>query len=232
MDENLVGTSQRLPIADWEIDQFRALPKVELHCHLLGAIPATTVIDLARKHSVDLRGRTETNLYTYFDFLGLVDVLCSVAAVLREHEDFSRVIYELLKLNYERDNIQYSEIFFQPSYHALVGVPYAVVQDGLVDGIAKAESDFGVQARLIAGLNRQLPPHVASLVVESMLAKRSEYVIGIGLEDYEPYWRAGELSRCVPFSRFTRLASDGSRWRARSARERRESPERAGLRAD
>jgi len=169
------------------VDAYRPIPKVEMHCHLLGAVAATTVVELGIKHDVPLRTRDPGQLYVYYDFLGLVDILTDVAATLKEEEDFSRIAYEVVKKGYEQDRILYRELFFQPSYHALFGVPYRTVIDGLVDGIQRAEREFDTRARLIAGINRQLPGRVAYYLVEEMIAHSSEYVIGIGLEDYELY---------------------------------------------
>ncbi|MEN3283351.1 MAG: hypothetical protein V7607_4491 [Solirubrobacteraceae bacterium] len=168
-------------------EEYRPLPKVQLHCHILGAVPRDTVIALARKNGTRLADADPADIYLYHDFAGLVEILVNVAEVMREPEDFSRVAFEVLRSGFEHDSIIYSELFFQPMYHALMDVPYDLVVEGLLNGIGRAERELGVQARLIAGINRQLPGAMAVQLVEKIIRNGSEYVAGIGLEDYEPY---------------------------------------------
>jgi adenosine deaminase len=164
---------------------YARLPKVHIHSHLLGMVAPETVLALAAKYGVDLGTDDPSRLYIYYDFGGLVDLLSRVASVMREEADFSRVAYEAVKAGYEEDRVLYSELFVQTTYHLLYGVSYPAIIAGFVDGLRRAERDFGVRARLIAGLNRQLPPEIATHVVREVIAHPSPYMIGIGLEDYE-----------------------------------------------
>ncbi|HZB39547.1 MAG TPA: hypothetical protein VE487_01195, partial [Ilumatobacter sp.] len=78
-------------------DHLRRLPKVELHCHVEGAARASTIADLARKHSVTLPVEDPADLFEFSSlnqFLSIYDVIC---ASLRTADDFRRITYEALE---------------------------------------------------------------------------------------------------------------------------------------
>ena len=61
-------------------DHLRRLPKVELHCHVEGAARASTIADLARKHSVTLPVADPADLFEFTSlnqFLSIYDVICA-----------------------------------------------------------------------------------------------------------------------------------------------------------
>ena len=177
----------KVEISPEDLKFYSRLPKVHIHSHVLGMVAPETVLALAAKYKVNLGTSDPERLYAYYDFGGLVDLLSKIASVIRDEEDFSRVIYEAVKADYEQDRVLYAELFFQTSYHFLFGVRYRTLLVGFVDGLQRAERDFGVRVRLIAGINRQLPPYIATHVVREVVANPSPYVIGIGLEDYEAF---------------------------------------------
>lgn len=170
-----------------EIAFYAQVPKVHLHSHVLGMVPAATVLELAQINGIDLRGHTSESLYHYYDFKRLVGILSDVASVMKTASDFSRVIYEIIEKSYRVENVRYSELFVQTTYHLLYGVAYREMVDGFSDGIRRAEQDFGVRCRLILGLNRQLPGPIASHIVRQAIDYPSPHVIGIGLEDFEGF---------------------------------------------
>ena len=44
------------------LELLRSLPKTDLHCHLDGSLRLATILDLAKKHSVDLPAHDEAGL--------------------------------------------------------------------------------------------------------------------------------------------------------------------------
>lgn len=164
---------------------YSKLPKVHLHTHVLGMVKAETVIDLARANRVDIGVENPAELYTYYDFRVFVDILLKVAAVMRREEDFSRVMYEAIAEDYRSSRVLYAEIFVQSATHLLFGVPYEMVIAGYEDGVRRAEQDFGIEVRLIEGINRTLPPFHALDTVRKLVARKPDRFIGIGLEDFE-----------------------------------------------
>jgi adenosine deaminase len=169
----------------------RSLPKVELHCHLEGAVPAGTFIELADRHGLELPTRDPAHVYDFDSFLVFLDRLYLVCSSMRTAQDFADATYASLAHAVASGNVVYREMFFNPTNH---DTPYTVQVEGIVEGIRAAERDHGIRCRMIAGINRRHSPAVALELVEAMVAHPVDEVIGIGLDDDEdagpPEWFA------------------------------------------
>jgi adenosine deaminase len=108
-----------------------------------------------------------------------------VNSTVIDREDFARMAYESLEDGVTLGNLQYREMFFNPTLHTPRGVAMGTVIDGLVDGCRAAEADFGVRCFLIADVYRQDPPDVARQMVEEVLANRRPELIGLGMDAAE-----------------------------------------------
>ena len=75
-------------------EALRALPKVELHCHVEGTMQPATVRDLARKNGVALPGGDIRDLYRYGSLDEFLSVFWLVQSVLRDRDDWARLGYE------------------------------------------------------------------------------------------------------------------------------------------
>ena len=58
------------------------IPKVDLHCHLVGTLRPKTFAQLAQKHGLDLP-RPAERLYDFTDFYDFLDVLRLAAASMK-----------------------------------------------------------------------------------------------------------------------------------------------------
>ena len=174
-------------VTEKEIQFYAKVPKVHLHSHILGMVPGKTLLELAGKHNVALGKSAPEELYRYYDFKRFVEILSDIASVIRDEEDYSNVIYDCIADAYLKERVLYSELFVQVTYHLIYGSSYEKIISGFSDGIRRAERDFPVKTRLILGLNRQLPAPMATQIVREAIKSPSEYVIGIGLEDFEGF---------------------------------------------
>jgi adenosine deaminase len=163
----------------------RRIPKVELHCHVEGAVRPGTLAELASANDVPLPPGSVDDLYHYEDLEGFLRIYELVCRSLRRREDFERVAYESLEDGVRLGALRYREMFFNPTLHTREGIPYADVVDGLLDGIRAARTDLGVEGRLIPAVYRQDPVDVAERMLEEVLAERRDEVIGIGLDGDE-----------------------------------------------
>ena len=178
----------------------KAIPKVSLHLHLMGSIQATTVVDLARKHGVELPPFEEPeDLYDYPDIYKFLHMYDNSALAVIDREDFQRICYETLT-EAAAHNVRYREMSFNPTTHMAAGVDYESCVDGLIDGINAARADHGIECRLIAAINRMESPELGVAMVETVLEHRRDEVIGIGM-DYaeaefppERFWKAYRMA--------------------------------------
>jgi len=160
----------------------RALPKAELHLHLEGAVSASTVLDLARKHRIDVGGGDPASLFAFDDLASFLRMYALVCDSVRDADDFFRITYEALARVAESGG-HYVEMFFSPAAHA--GISYPVMLDGIIAGMHAAAVDLGVESLLIPAHNRETGPAAGLAFVEMVLAEKRAAVAGIGLDYME-----------------------------------------------
>lgn len=198
-----------------DVDAFlKRLPKVSLHVHLEGSVQAATVVDLANKHGVPLPEYEQPeNLYDYpdiYQFLRMYDVVCHS---VRDREDFHRITYETLQEAAEH-TVRHREMFWSPSAHMEIGIPYETAVDGVIDGIKDAGTDFGIQCFLIADINRMQSPELGLEMVQTVIDHPRDELIGIGM-DYaeaehppEKFWKAFRLAAQHGYHRTAHACED------------------------
>jgi adenosine deaminase len=189
--------------SDAELERIvTGLPKVSLHCHLIGSVQAQTIVDLAGKYGVTLDGgRTAGNLFdhaSYEDLDEFLRVLDIAGSVMRDVEDFHRVTYESLTGGGAAHGVLYREIMLSPPGHP--GVPYRTILDGVTAGMRDAKADHGIESNLIVAINRNDTAAAGVELVEQVIEHRIDEVLGIGL-DYsemigppEKFWKAFRLA--------------------------------------
>jgi adenine deaminase len=168
----------------------RALPKVELHCHLLGAVRRSTFADLARR-APSLHAREAPPsladidaFYTRGDKpVGVLRVLRALErALLATPDDFHRLVYEYLQ-DAAAHHVRHAEFFWNPTGTAHVpGLSYPEVLAAIRRAIADAHADFGIVGRLVPAIDREAPPAAAREMVQWVIDHRVDEVPGIGID--------------------------------------------------
>jgi len=173
---------------------FRALPKVELHCHLLGAVRRETFTDLVRERGAPITADEIAAFYARGSKpIGVLRVLRALERyLLLTPDDFRRITYEYLQ-DAAAETVRHAEFFWNPTATIRdTGLAYGEVQAGILAGIREARTDFGVSALLIPSIDREAEASSAIEMVEMMLAHRDPAVAGIGI-DYRENDRPPEL---------------------------------------
>jgi adenosine deaminase len=175
-------------------DFFQSIPKLELHCHLLGAVRRDTFADLARRAKAPIPADEIEAFYTRGEKpVGVLRVLRALDAwLLRTPEDLQRITREYL-LDADAHNVRYAEFFWNPTGTVrATGMAYADAQAGIVRGIREAEAACGILGRLIAAIDREAEPADAVQVARWMTEHRCDELIGLGI-DYREVDRPPEL---------------------------------------
>lgn len=181
---NVPASPLARPVGEAHRAFFHAMPKVELHCHLLGAIRQETFAVLAERHHAPLSRAEIASFYTRGEKpVGVLHVLRTLERhLLREPEAFARIAYEYLE-DAAADNVRHAEFFWNPTGSmAGAGLPYAAMQDAIVAGMERARRDHGISALLIPSIDREAGGDAAIEMVEAMLAHRHPAVPGIGID--------------------------------------------------
>jgi adenosine deaminase len=163
-----------------------SLPKAELHMHIEGSLEPELMFALARRNRISIPFPSVEALRAAYRFERLQDFLdlyYQGAAVLRTERDFR----DLARAYFDRaaaDAVAHAEIFFDPQTHTTRGVPFGVVMEGLLAGLAEAQASHGVTSKLILCLLRHLPEDEAF----AMLAEAEPWldrIAAVGLDSSE-----------------------------------------------
>lgn len=184
-----------MPNSPLSLEQFvRAIPKVELHCHLFGTVRQDTFRALAAKTNNVVTPEEIDAFYTRGEKpVGVLRVLRALDAhLIVAPADLYCLTYEYLE-DAHGHGVRHAEFFWNPTGTVRVsGIRYEAAQDAIVAAIRDARRDFGVIGRLIPSIDREAPPEEALQVVEWMKEFRAPEVIGIGI-DYRENDRPPEL---------------------------------------
>lgn len=186
------------------------LPKVDLHCHLLGTVQAATFGELARRAGLELPESPETIFASINSFppdpelylntripmpTGLSDIEPEnsyslfkvsewVREVVRTEEDLTRITYEAFEEAHKYGTWHLEMSFDEmPEHFARIG--YERYVEAMAEGIRQAEKAFGMTGRLLAAIDRSRSGEDALAWIQTVTAHPHEYVVGIGLDNLE-----------------------------------------------
>ena len=198
----------------------RAMPKVEIHCHLLGTVRHATFVDLATRNRAPLERAEIDGFYTRGEKpVGVLRVLRALDAhLITRPDDLYRIAREYLEDAFSH-GIRYSEFFWNPTGTVRQSrIPYGAAQAALVGAIRDAETDFGIVARLIPSIDREADPAAAVEMVEWVAAERRPEIIGIGIDYREPehppelFWKAYRAARRAGLKTTAHAGEFGMPW--------------------
>jgi adenosine deaminase len=164
-------------------DFLRRLPKIELHCHLEGSVPAATAVALANRNDVALPTNDPERLYEFGTLEAFLDIYVAVSRAMARPDDFATVVYDSLADAVRTSNLRYREFAFNPTNHP--GVDLADMLSAMTDAAASAESEFGIQTRFIVAINREQPPSVALDLMRQVIDLAHPLIVGVGLDHNE-----------------------------------------------
>ncbi|MCR3752590.1 adenosine deaminase [Lentzea californiensis] len=119
-----------------------ALPKVELHVHLVGSAGLGTVLELARRHpeaGVPTDRAELERFYTFRDFDHFLKVFWAVQSMLKGRADVHTLVVGLAR-ELARQNVRYAEVTVTPHNHLTDGMSGDELLAGLESGRAEASA--------------------------------------------------------------------------------------------
>ncbi|HEX2719295.1 MAG TPA: adenosine deaminase [Gemmatimonadaceae bacterium] len=188
-------------------DLLRRLPKAELHCHLDGSVRPGTMLELAREQGVAMPAATPAALREHMivrdahsleEYLARFDVTLSV---MQTAPALERIAYELA-VDAADEGVRYIEIRYAPVLNVKRGLSLAEVVEAPLRGLARAEREKPIVARLIVCALRNLSPDVSLELARLAVAYRGRGVVGFDLAGGEQgnpasrHLKAFELARC------------------------------------
>lgn len=162
------------------------LPKAELHLHIEGSLEPEQMFAFARRNRVAIPFASVEEVraaYRFGNLQDFLDIYYAGAAVLRTEEDFR----DLATAYFDRaaaDGVVHAEIFFDPQTHTHRGIPFGVVANGLLAGMAEAQAKHGITSGLILCFLRHLDEADAFRTLEQA-QPWLDRIIGVGLDSSE-----------------------------------------------
>ena len=185
----------------------RRLPKAELHCHLDGSLRPATMLELAREKGVSMPAPDADALREYMtvrDAHNLEEYLERFAvtlSVMQSEQSLERVAYELAE-DAASDGVRYIEVRYAPVLNVREGLSLEQAVEAPLRGLARAEREHGIIARVIVTAIRNMSPGVSQELAELAVAYRHRGVVGFDLAGGEMghparlHARAFEYARC------------------------------------
>ncbi|QKW39129.1 adenosine deaminase [Actinomadura sp. NAK00032] len=145
------------------LEDIRRAPKVLLHDHLDGGVRPATIIELARDTGyADLPATDPDELRTWFEEAAnsgslerYLETFSHTVGVMQTAEALTRVAYECAE-DLANDGIVYAEVRYAPEQHLSRGLTLEQVVEAVLDGFARARTDFGIRVgTLVTAMRHQ-----------------------------------------------------------------------------
>jgi adenosine deaminase len=183
-------------------DFIRGLPKAELHLHIEGSLEPELMFALAERNKVALPYKSVEEIraaYAFSNLQDFLDIYYQGAGVLLTEQDFHDLALAYFK-RLAADGGVHAEIFFDPQTHTDRGVPFGVVIEGLLAGMAEAERTLGVTSKLILSYLRHLP-EASAFETLKMAEPWLDRIVGVGLDSSEVGYPPSGFARVFAASR-------------------------------
>ena len=183
--------------------KYNDIPKIEIHCHLEGAIRTQTILDVAREYHLKLPSYDVNKLDKH---VKIYDQMRDLEAVLEAFAIFQnsvtspqvveRIAWELFE-DSARQNIKLFEVRFSPDW-AFHGhhLDWDACLEGLLRARERAEREFDMAIGYIAITSRSLGPESCIKTVDWAI-RHKDQMIGIDLADSERDFPLREFARPV-----------------------------------
>ncbi len=178
-------------------EDFRSLPKVELHRHLEGSLRLQTMLDVARQHGMTIPASVvrlsrlvqvqDEEPLNFENFLGKFNTL---RMFYRSPDVIHRITRETVE-DAAKDNVRYLEIRFTPvALSRAERFPLHDVMDWVCTSAKDAAKKYNVIVRLIASVNRHESVELAEQVAWLAADHRERGVVGLDLAGNEAEFSA------------------------------------------
>src|SRR5256885_8611604 len=164
-----------------------SLPLIDLHRHMDGSVRLNTILELGKKHGVQLPGATKEELRPHVQVMdrqpgvmAFIAKMLWMTAVLGDADACQRIAQENVE-DAKREGIDYIELRFSPWFMSEPhGLDLMRVVEAVVTGIREGADQTGVRVKLIGILSRTYGPEIAHKELAALLTQR-EHIVALDL---------------------------------------------------
>jgi aminodeoxyfutalosine deaminase len=189
-----------LPVRDF----IAALPKTDLHLHLVGSASVPTVLELARRYpqaGIPVDADALARFYTFTDFPHFIDVYHAVDQLVRTPEDVTSLVAGAAR-DAAASNVRWAELAVTANTHLHAGIDPAALKDALEAGRAIAYREHGVRLGYIIDIPAEFGLDAADATVGFLRDHAPAGTLAIGLAGLE------QAAPRVMFARHVQQARD------------------------
>jgi aminodeoxyfutalosine deaminase len=163
-----------------------AVPKVDLHLHLVGSASPTSVARLAARSPQAGVPTDLDSIRRYFafqDFPHFIEVYTTVVALVRTSEDIAD-LFDGAAADLAVRNSPYAELTVSPYGHMLAGIPYEEIVEGITVGLQRA-ARRGVELGIVFDTPGEYGVIGAETTIACIERRPPPSLIGFGLAGAE-----------------------------------------------
>lgn len=168
-------------------DFIAALPKVELHVHLVGSASPETVLTLARRHPGHRVPTDEAELLRFYEFTGFghfIDVYAAVNDLVTTGEDVTALVLGLAA-EHARRNVRYAEVTVSATSHLRAGIAPEELDEALAAGRERARAEHGVELAWVFDIPGLWDGDFGLTSAKYAVEHRPAGTVGFGLGGFE-----------------------------------------------
>jgi adenosine deaminase len=196
------------------LEAARALPKIELHRHLEGAVRLETLVDIAQQYGIEM---PEYDAETLRPFVQMIpgeprnmQHFLAKFLTLRQFFRSLDIVAEIARevvIDAALDNIKYMELRFTPPALAnLIQVSFDEIVALVCETALQTAAEYDIQIGLIVSMNRHESVEIGEQVLDAALKHRDKGVVALDLAGREPGFSA------QPFRNVFRRAKSEGLW--------------------
>jgi len=162
------------------------IPKAELHIHIEGSLEPEMMFTLAKRNDIELPYKSVQEVRDAYNFQNLqsfLDLYYAGMSVLQTQQDFYDLTWAYLQ-KAAAENVQHTEIFFDPQAHTSRGIEFEIVHGGIYQALQDAKKELGISSYLILCFLRHLSAESAMATLEQALPYK-DTIVAVGLDSSE-----------------------------------------------
>jgi aminodeoxyfutalosine deaminase len=160
-----------------------ALPKAELHVHLVGSASIDTVLELANRHpdrGVPTERAALRSFYEFTDFAHFIEVYIKVNSLLTTGADITALVVGVAA-DLAANQVRYAEVTVTPVPHLALGIEPDELAEALTVGRTRARAEHGVELAWVFDIAGSLGYRAGMATADWVLRHRPAGTVGFGL---------------------------------------------------